>query len=86
MSNGMCGPWYSLAAMGAEDQRPDPIEEARRTTRRFWLLQWTRVPDFAEAASGWATLPRAGKWTVVLLITSLIMLVPVIAIAVALMD
>lgn len=75
--------------MGAEDGRRDPITEelnrARRTSGRFWALQWLRIPDYAELAGGWAGLPRNGRWVVLVIIIGLIMVVPLVGIAVALL-
>lgn len=75
--------------MGTEDGRRDPIAEelarARRPSGRFWALQWLRIPDYAELAGGWAGLQRSGRWVVLAFIIGLIMVVPLVGIAVALL-
>ncbi len=75
--------------MGTEDPRHDPVSEelihARRTSGRFWALQWLRMPDFAEVAGRWADLPSAGRWIIVSLVIGVIVLVPALAIVVALL-
>ncbi len=76
--------------MSADAESPDPVSEelaqAKGMTRRFWMLQWLRIPDLGEATDGWAGLPRSGRWVMVAMIIGLIMLVPVVGIAVRLLD
>ncbi len=64
----------------------DEVGDARRTIGWFWWRQGLAMPDFAEAAGGWAELPRKGRWTVVVLVVGVIMLLPIAGIAVALLD
>ncbi len=76
--------------MDPEAGLPDPVEEELASVRRasgwFWFRQGLLMPDFGEIAGGWAGLRRSGKWAVVALVLGLIMLVPVVGIAVALLS
>jgi hypothetical protein len=72
--------------MAKERRSDDEFARAQQETRRYWLHNLSRIPDFGRIADWWGDLSRGGRWAVWFLLVALIMAAPVIGIVRALLS
>ena len=64
----------------------DDLRRARDDSRRYWLHNFTGIPDIGRVVTEYLGAPRTARWVITLVIVALIMTGPVIGIAIALLD
>ena len=72
--------------MAEERQSDDEFARARQETRRYWLHNLSRIPDFGRIADWWGDLSRSGRWAAWFLLVALIMAAPIVGVARALLS